>query len=444
MIKLRFEKWHEDAHFSESVEQIFTDAIRCYKAGVYRAALLFSFLAFATVLRERLLVAEPPPALPEDAWRRMRTKLMDEDFWEREVFDATQRQNPVIFPISVDLREQIKYWRNRRNDCAHFKSNEINNAHVEAFWHFVEGNLARITVEGGMQALLAKLGEHYTPALVRRGKDVTPLVAQILSSIDDADLPGFWRQALLLVEPYYRSRLTSLGLDFIAKVFAQQSQHLTKSLTQFIKSDTDLLVDYLGHMPSFVTQLEYDEKEMRNLWHKHLPKSQKALSIYSSLLINRMIPHEEILEANGRFFSEAKEYDVTPVEHHILQSHGFGATIQLKAFRTNAIDKYIWVQERAGLLLGFIENYQLTPLVVKRLCEVFSKANVSYTLKASLNELFENNLMKRAEFLVIMTAEGCAVPKHLTSLAEQALEPTSTDADALAPAGASPGSEPAA
>jgi hypothetical protein len=437
MVKLRFEKWLEESRPGEDVEQIFTDAIRCYKAGVHRAALMFSYLAFATALRERLRLAEMPPGFPLDKWQRMRTKLNDEDYWEKEVFDATQCQNPVFFPISVDLREQIKFWRNRRNDCAHFKGSEIGSAHVEAFWSFVEGNLSRITVNGGMPALLTKIRQHYTLSRVRRGKDVTPLVAQIMSSVDTAELPEFWNRALPLVWPQYRSWLTEPSLDFIAKVFALQQAYITKSLTRFIKSDTDLLLDYLSHKPGFVTQLEYDETEVRNLWHAHLPRSSKALSIYSALLRAGMIPPEEVAEANARFYETVKDYDVTPIEHLTLQAHGFGKVVQIRAFATEAMHKYMWVQERAGLLGGIVEHYPLTPVVVKRLCLIFNKDSMSFALKASLNNLFKSNPQKKAEFLAIMATEGYTIPKHLHSLAEQA--PDATSAAAPAPVSAPPG-----
>ncbi|MGI4821966.1 MAG: hypothetical protein ACRYFV_12220 [Janthinobacterium lividum] len=144
MQKLSLEKWLDRQQLSRNANLLFSDAIKCYKAEAYRASLLFSYLAFITVLKERLLGATEPGLLPAGHWQRLLDKLQDEDRWEGATFDATQEKEVIgagkvktkdaIFSINDNLGTQIKYWKDRRNDCAHFKDNEITTYHVASFW----------------------------------------------------------------------------------------------------------------------------------------------------------------------------------------------------------------------------------------------------------------------------------------------------------------------
>jgi hypothetical protein len=52
MTRLKIEKWVDNSRFSQGVEMLLGDAIKCYKAEAYRAALLFSYLGFMTALKE--------------------------------------------------------------------------------------------------------------------------------------------------------------------------------------------------------------------------------------------------------------------------------------------------------------------------------------------------------------------------------------------------------
>ena len=65
--------------------------------------------------------------------------------WDSSAFDATQQQKPApIFVVPDDLRRQVEFWKDRRNDCAHSKDNKITPAYVEALHAFIESNLNNI------------------------------------------------------------------------------------------------------------------------------------------------------------------------------------------------------------------------------------------------------------------------------------------------------------
>lgn len=51
-MKLKFEEWLVEQEIDKDTEvnDLFLEGITCYKASAYRAALLFSFLGFQTVI----------------------------------------------------------------------------------------------------------------------------------------------------------------------------------------------------------------------------------------------------------------------------------------------------------------------------------------------------------------------------------------------------------
>jgi len=126
-----------------------------------------SYLGFLTAVRDRLLAAPHVPAgVSEGAWDSLRKQLRNDDKWDPTAYDATQAQKPApYFIVSDNVRSQVEYWKNRRNDCAHAKSNAIEGSHVEMMWLFIQSNLPKFVVNGSRAALLDKLGRHFDPRI---------------------------------------------------------------------------------------------------------------------------------------------------------------------------------------------------------------------------------------------------------------------------------------
>ncbi|NJM79738.1 MAG: hypothetical protein HC854_09145, partial [Flavobacterium sp.] len=90
------------------------------------------------------------------------------------------------------VRQQIKYWKDRRNDCAHFKQNEINISHVEIFWSFLKSNLSKITIEGGKLNLLKKFLNHFDETKTPPDSDYTHLIKEIEHAIEINESESFF------------------------------------------------------------------------------------------------------------------------------------------------------------------------------------------------------------------------------------------------------------
>ena len=139
--------WIED-RFKKSIEcnYLFQESIKCYKIEAYRASLLFSYLGFLTYIKEVIISSRKPTDIDESRWNDLLRKINNDDYWEQRVFDELNNNSSCIFKFNDSIRQQIRYWKDRRNDCAHFKDNEINQSHVEMFWVFIKSNLNKISV----------------------------------------------------------------------------------------------------------------------------------------------------------------------------------------------------------------------------------------------------------------------------------------------------------
>jgi hypothetical protein len=143
-MKLQLEQWLDDQTLSSESRSCYEESFICYKVAAYKAALLFGYLGFLTTIRDRILQSRSPQGIPEDRWTKIQKDVSNHALWDAATFDATQHKNPApIFAIDQELRDQVKFWKDRRNDCAHSKQNQIIAAHCEAFYAFVRSTLNR-------------------------------------------------------------------------------------------------------------------------------------------------------------------------------------------------------------------------------------------------------------------------------------------------------------
>lgn len=160
---MEIKKWLETGGFDQEVKDLFEESIVCYKAEAFRASLLYSYLGFMTVLKQRVLNATKEPsgfALGE--WNNKQKELRNEGGWDLALFKQTQTKPPkAIFEISDDLRIQIKYWKDRRNDCAHAKKQLIKHYHVESFWAFLYSNMPKLVLGGSYDSLINRIDDHF-------------------------------------------------------------------------------------------------------------------------------------------------------------------------------------------------------------------------------------------------------------------------------------------
>jgi hypothetical protein len=427
-MKLKFEIWTEENPLPENTKNLFITSVNCYKAQAYNASLLMAYLGFLVTLKERVMSAEKPALFPDHLWKNLISNLKNEDKWEESIFDASMQKEkmngekpPVrtqdpVFVINDNLRTQIRYWKDRRNDCVHNKDNIITNFHVENFWTFLQSNLQKITIEGGRVTLLNKFSRHYNRSYTAADEDVMPLIKEIKGAVTKVEMHDFWNDLFFRVTDLWDY---SNEITLMQKVIQLNDTDISQSLVTFLKSEENYLNAYINEYPAIISMLGYNNQEIRNFWSTKIKKMSNVMGVYASMLRNNLIPQNQIQEANKKIVSLYK-YPQSPDDHYVLSSNGFGEVLYEELFivkNPNQRDYWKFMNKHYVLYTKYLELYHLKEDTVRILCEEFNKEQYkSYFLRDSIDRLFMRNQTKMNEFKQIAENLDLELPTEISSL----------------------------
>jgi hypothetical protein len=417
-MQLPLENWLVEAALPEEANVAFLEAARCYKSAAYRAALLFSYLGWGLTIRQRVLLAQCPSGIKETHWLGFGEKLRSDDRWESQVFDCTQMTQPAsIFDVSEDLRQQVKFWRDRRNDCAHFKANEIAAPHVEAFWLFVRSNMTKFVPRGTKAALIEEIRTFFDANRTPPDSDVRPLAKQITQSIEPGQATVFFRE---MVEEFGIGHLGSFSepVKLFEGLFAVNSP-LGGSLSDYLATETWLLVPLLRQNPGRVLNWTANRELIRRLWRELLfTFGHQDLPVYAALLRNGLIPTSEIDEANKWIAAKLNGDIPTGGDLEVLLRSNFVSQFSRYAFDEFKIDEFAWGNRNAQTIRWYIETFPLTCDVAQIICRAFASPPFPYEVRDALGSLLETNEAKRQELESQAFKAGVSVPANILTAAK--------------------------
>lgn len=303
---LKFEKWLDSQNISEDANELFKESIICYKVSAYRAALILSYLGFQMTLKDRLLSIDTstlPDSYNMESWRaKVINDLGDQNLWDNKIHNITQMKNEkAVFLIDDDLRQQVLYWRSRRNDCAHAKDNKIDCSHVECFWLFLESNMHKFVVNGGKNGLLDKIKKHFDLAYTSPGEDSLYLINQIPLAMRRSEIASFFNEVYCFFSTMKNIRTASKEggevYNFWLKVINHENfDCIQNSFISFIKSDMIIFCKFLKNYPDILYKIIEDKDFMRPFWVSEFFEYSYGAHkwrIVEILLKNNVIPEAE-------------------------------------------------------------------------------------------------------------------------------------------------------
>jgi len=413
-MKLPIEQWTSEKRFSKKVNKLIQEAVICYKHGAYRASLLFSYLGFITFLKETIIKGKKPDSIPQGRWDNIQNELQDDDKWEKKVFEELTNSSTPVFNIKEDIRQQIKYWKDRRNDCAHYKNNEIESHHVESFWSFLTSNLSKITIEGGKANLTLRFIDHFDATKTPPNTDFTFLIKEIEHAVDLNEFEQFIIDLENAIDPigFFDKDIQKIYNKILEICPSQYVEILNKKL-----KNSNLDIELIASFPDKINFINYNQTELRELWKKrvvHRHNDRYIFEIYAALLRNNLIPIGEQDEALLQLFDK---YEQT--RHHVpadltikaaIANAKFGDIIYTKVFEDNQLGSFMWVNSKCDLIAFYIENYNLKKEAVQKLCEMFEYSNYSWWLRDSIIRVFENNNQVKTKFHEIALQNRYTIP----------------------------------
>jgi len=358
-VTTRIERWLEDRDIAPDAALALAEAGACFRAGVFRASLLFSYLGFALILRDRIGRSPCPPGLREQLWVSIQEGVRDDDKWEKTVFDAIQRKDPApVFIISDQVRRQVEFWKDRRNDCAHAKAGDVEHFHIETFWSFLVSQVPRLCVSGGPDSLVQRFLDHLDTAvtppeakpvsIAHDFADSTPVdaVYQLLSELEAAargDDDAFFSDEHRFVE-----LLALITTDLEPDQFDEMKRYLF--------DNTDFLVQLLASQPQLLGTLLDSPQRVRRTWVELLPVDASTLPVWGSLMRSGLIPDAEKTEFRAHLVSKWGGMSSVP-EHELptFEEEGVVPALRDMVIQANK-GHYKKANTVSGLTCWFLKN----------------------------------------------------------------------------------------
>lgn len=418
---LDFEKWIYKQSIPQESLDTFLEAIICYKFGAYKASLLFSYIGFQLIVKDRILNSNRPQLFPEHKWMQIHNNLRNDDKWDPAIFEAIQiKTNEEIFHISEDLRDQVKYWKNRRNDCAHSKSNIINASQVESFWFFIKSNLSKFIVIGGKDELLNKVKDHFDISKTPPNQDIGYIVKNIPSTVDIQDYEQFLNDLLDFIRKFddsLYSRNFTKDIIVIEKIISLSFPELTHAISNILKGKDDLLLTYLRKYPHHVVIFSEDKTFIRGIWYDKLfglDTIKEDFSIYCSILKNDLIPEEQMNESFEHIIRNGLLCN-TPCDDDFifLKNIKFFDKFKEIAFIENKISQFEWSKKNVNFIIYYLSQFEMDEKIAESIYSTFNVENFPFKLAQSLELFLNSNEYKKNQLIVILEKKGYEKPENL-------------------------------
>ncbi|WP_270814261.1 hypothetical protein [Exiguobacterium sp. CinTr1] len=411
-MKLRIEQWLDQYSFSADVNELFIESIKCYKASAYRSSFLMSYLGFLQIVKERILEGNKPNDIGVKEWEDRSKKLRDDDKWETEVNEMLIKKNGEnrnrFFLISESLMDDINFFRQRRNDCAHAKSTIIDNSHVEVLWSFLKSNLDKIVLNGGKQSLLLEIERHFDYSYTNPNESAEHLVSKISGSVENGEIQGFLEELIKIVD-FTESKFfekhegdSHKKISFWKSMIQLDDENLTNNITKFISEDENLFLVFVVQNPSYLDYFKGYSTSIRRLWKKNVFRELESFEfdswpLISHILINDLIENEDEQKVFVERVVGCLRPHNYPSEQYmaILNSYGFKQPLKEKVL--SILDgNYSTVNNKGELVVFFLKNYGLDESVYKHLDSLYSKYSFGSFNDRLRAVISENTIVKQS------------------------------------------------
>lgn len=308
----------------------FDDSVRCFDAGIYRQAYILAYQGFTQHLRCLLLNADMPTGYDDGKWISIQKKLKDEKEFDNQVFSCIQHKNqptatpPIIAVLDIpdEVRDDFIFWRNRRNDSAHYKSYDINQSHVLAFYSLLNQYLFKISVEGGMIRLINEFKDILDERKTSPHESLQSLIDKILLMVRADEMESFFIALHSVFSNINEKRYFSMLNDILNGT----NQQLKEYLILFLK-DNDQLLDLLIYYPQNVGHLVSSD-EARQFWYTKLAPVRERLPIIANMLKVGLITHCDVCECIKRnieqIFDKCESFgNISDEDMNVLMNNGF-------------------------------------------------------------------------------------------------------------------------
>lgn len=416
----KFINWlntYEEFKSGTELRAIMDDAIKCYKFNIPRPALMLSYLAFMLAVRHNLLISPKPDPMPEGNWNGILIDLRKDKGWDERVMSCIKAngEHKVVFNIDQSVRDDIEYWKNRRNDCAHYKKEEITLSHVSAFWSFLMSHYNQFTPLGSIQQCINEYNDYFDISKTPRGADQTAIFNRLEFAVKSKDDYKTFMDGITKADEDEELELINRSLE---------SALIQDIVRDYLNDDRRLCTYFLEAYPNKVSLVWGDDPtKIRRFWYGRRISINHRFRLFIELLKSHLIPEDEIAESIHQLLYSGYENNECPHieadEAKILKDFGLEraliAYLSKDFICSNPKEKCY----KTNFYIGFLKAIGLTESIVIAINES-KEGTFPYTLKDRIQDEILNDDANRKTYKDICYRKGV---KPLFDVNSKAAEP---------------------
>lgn len=415
------------ATFTEDEIGLFHDSVRCFHAGIFRPAYIMAYQGMMIYFRRIIQNAKTPTGYDAGKWTGLQKRLAKDKEWEEEVNNAIRTQpdpkgTPPVIAIlcmSDSLRKDFDYWRNRRNDCAHYREYNINDSHVMAFYSFLTQYLLKISVEGGMVTLLKEFKDACDTTKTSPKKSLQPLIDKILTMVNPDEMDEFFEN----LEGMMGYRFNGKYEKMLASIIKGGNEELKNHVVKFVRANKNVMNELINGCPDLVGHL-IEKSESREYWMKHLRGNgfgtNNRVAVLARMIMVGLIPPAEQDEAMRKVLEHSFDNndgmgEVSEEEMLALKSAGFFTILKDEYFNSDYTSNNAWNcgKNKYDFFYGYVANLPIDKEWVVVLCDIFSQASYPTVWRDMYKQYFLEKDEYKAKFDKVVSENGITVPDCL-------------------------------
>lgn len=426
MIVEDFQKFVENnrASFTDDEIGLFRDSVRCFHAGIFRPAYIMAYQSMMIYFRRLIQNEDMPAGFDAVKWKKMQVNLAKDKEWEEEVNNAIRKKaNAKAAPPEVpvlamndSLRLDFDYWRNRRNDSAHYKEYRINDSHVLSFYSFLTQYLLKLSVEGGKATLLKEFKDACDVTKTSPKKSLQPLIDKILVMVSPEEMDDFFAE----LDGVMGYRFTGRYENTLASIIKSGNEKLKEYVIKFVRSDKRFKAEFINDHPDIVGYI-VDKSESREFWMKYLARCRNRVAILARMLMVGLIDPDEKDEAVRKVLEHSFNNNdgmgtVSEDEQLILNSNGFFDALKEEYFNGDYTSKNVVLcgREKYDFFYGYIAHMPVNKELADMLVDIFSRPDYPYVWSNIFKEhQLEADAAYKAKFDKVVSENGITLPSCL-------------------------------
>ena len=410
--------------FTDDEAGLFRDSVRSFHAGIFRPAYIMAYQSMMIYFRRLIQGADMPAGFDAGKWKKMQVNLAKDKEWEEEVNNAIRKKanakaTPPEVPVLAmndSLRLDFDYWRNRRNDSAHYKEYIINDSHVLAFYSFLTQYLLKISVEGGKVTLLKEFKDACDPTKTSPKKSLQPLIDKILAMVSPDEMDDFFAD----LDGVMGYRFTGRYENTLASIIKSGNDELKGYVIKFVRNDKRFKAEFINDHPDMVGYV-VDKTESREFWMKYLANCRNRVAVLARMLMIGLIDPTEKDEAVRKVIEHSFNNNdgmgtVSEEERLVLKSNGFFEALKEEYFNGDYTSRntVLCGREKYDFFFGYVAHMDVDKEFVEMLVDIFSRSDFPYVWSNIFKEhLLEKDAAYKAKFDKVVRENGITLPSCL-------------------------------